>query len=91
MDIATKKQIASLDRSTTKQLQERFRELFGYETRARMTQIMRLLDLAQDIQEEILFDQPAVTERDVRLVTRPVDWAAQRCAWRQLVSPPDLS
>ena len=63
----------------------------GCVTRARMTQIMQLLDLAPDIQEEILFDQPAVTERDVRPVTRSVDWTAQRSAWRQLVAPGDLS
>ena len=40
MDIATKKQIASLGRSTTKQLQERFRELFGYETRSNHKQYL---------------------------------------------------
>ena len=56
----------------------------GRVTRARMTQIMRLLDLAPDIQEEILFDQPAVTERDVRPVVQHVDWGRQRQAWQSL-------
>ena len=40
MDISTKEQIAALDRSTTKQLQERFRELFGYETRSNHKQYL---------------------------------------------------
>jgi hypothetical protein len=56
----------------------------GCVTRARMTQIMRLLDLAPDIQEEILFEQPAVPERDVRPVARLVGWEQQRQAWRTL-------
>ena len=58
----------------------------GRVTRARMTQIMRLLDLAPDIQEEILFDQPAIPERDVRPVARLVGWEQQRQAWRGLAS-----
>ena len=58
----------------------------GLVTRARMSQVMRLLDLAPDIQEEILFDQPAVTERDLRPVTHLVDWERQRETWRRVLS-----
>jgi len=58
----------------------------GRVTRARMTQIMRLLDLAPDIQEEILFDQPALTEREIRPVVREVDWGRQREVWRRVFS-----
>ena len=57
----------------------------GRVTRARMTQIMRLLDLAPDIQEAILIDQPAVTEREIRSVSRLLDWDEQRRTWRSLV------
>jgi hypothetical protein len=60
----------------------------GHVTRARMTQIMNLLNLAPDIQEEILF-LPAVTtgrdpvaERNLRRVTAIVRWDRQRKAWR---------
>ena len=53
----------------------------GHVTRARMTQIMRLLDLAPDIQEAILFDQPVVTERAVREVVLHADWDQQRRVW----------
>ena len=57
----------------------------GHVTRARMTQIMHLLDLAPDIQEAILLEQPAVTERELRAVTRQADWSRQREAWRLLL------
>lgn len=59
----------------------------GHVTRARLTQIMNLLQLAPDIQEEILFLPPTVrgrdvvTERDLRPVTRVINWAAQRKQW----------
>lgn len=57
-------------------------------TQPRMTQIMNLLHLAPDIQEEILHLPPVgdgrdpVTERDLRPITRMVDWEQQRTAWR---------
>ncbi|MCX6632327.1 MAG: hypothetical protein NTW28_32355 [Candidatus Solibacter sp.] len=56
----------------------------GYVTRARLTQIMNLLLLAPDIQEAILDNsndwraRSAITERDLRRVSRTIDWAAQR-------------
>ena len=60
----------------------------GHVTRARMTQVMNLLNLAPDIQEAIL-DLPSVekgkdplTERDMRQVVAEVSWAKQRRLWR---------
>lgn len=38
----------------------------GYVSRARITQIMNLMNLAADIQEEILFGAPKGTERHIR-------------------------
>ena len=52
----------------------------GYVTRARITQIMNLLNLAPDIQEEILFlartvtGRDPVSERSLRRVTAIVRW-----------------
>ena len=67
----------------------------GQVTRARLTQIMNLLNLAPDIQEEILFLPPAagereaVSERRARKVAGIRDWSTQRTAWRLLtVQPP---
>jgi len=62
----------------------------GYVTRARMTQIMNLLNLAPDIQEEILFREDTqaggapIYERQVRCVTRHVDWERQRRMWGEV-------
>ncbi len=58
----------------------------GYVTRARITQIMNLLNLAPDIQEEILSQaSPAVSstlaERQIRSIAKIVSWATQRKAW----------
>ena len=61
----------------------------GRVTRARMTQIMKLLDLAPDIQEQILFLPPIRTlnERNLRPVVSCIDWREQRrlfqkiCGW----------
>ena len=56
----------------------------GYVTRARVTQIMNLSLLAPDIQEAFLDNsdawraRSAITERDLRSVSRIVDWAGQR-------------
>jgi len=61
----------------------------GYVTRARITQIMNLLNLAPDIQQELL-DIDAATEPSsmgeskLRKVTVPVSWPDQRKLWRQL-------
>lgn len=62
----------------------------GYVTRARMTQIMNLLNLAPDIQEEILFlpktmkGRDVVSERNLRRVTAIIRWDRQRMAWQEL-------
>ncbi|MCA9277407.1 MAG: hypothetical protein KDA29_15465 [Phycisphaerales bacterium] len=62
-------------------------------TQPRMTQIMNLLHLAPDIQEEILFlpqvvvGRDAVTERDVRHITRLIAWEQQRRFWDNLTQP----
>ena len=62
----------------------------GYVTRARMTQIMNMLNLAPDIQEEILFlpqtttGRDPVSERTLRRVTAIVRWDRQRKAWREM-------
>ena len=64
----------------------------GHVTRARITQIMSLLNLAPDIQEELLFLPRSATERDpiserqVRPIAAKADWRAQRRAWKILSS-----
>jgi hypothetical protein len=62
----------------------------GHVTRARVSQIMALLNLAPDLQEEILFLSPTVQGRD-RVQMRHVlpiavvaDWKKQRQRWREL-------
>jgi hypothetical protein len=62
----------------------------GHVTRARLTQIMNLLNLAPDIQEQILFlprsmkGRDAITERDLRSLAAVVDWRLQRRQWSGL-------
>ncbi|MGB0716812.1 MAG: hypothetical protein ACPGXK_13095 [Phycisphaerae bacterium] len=62
----------------------------GHVTRARVTQIMNLLNLAPDIQEEILFmprttkGRDKVGERDVRPICQILDWNNQRSCWQTL-------
>ena len=59
----------------------------GHVTRARLTQIMNLLNLAPDIQEEILLLPPIlsgkdkVTERSLRSISGEIDWSQQRKKW----------
>ena len=59
----------------------------GHVTRARVTQIMNLLNLAPDIQEEILLlprvegERGTVSERQVRDVVGEVGWGEQRKVW----------
>jgi hypothetical protein len=63
---------------------------FGQITTARMTQIMSLLNLAPDIQEQILFlprteqGQDAIKEADIRPITSALDWRKQRRMWTTL-------
>jgi len=60
----------------------------GQVSRARITQIMNLLNLAPDIQEEILFMPPtakvrqAFPERRIRSIAAVPDWRKQRRMWR---------
>lgn len=58
----------------------------GRVTRARMTQIMKLLDLAPNIQEQILFLSPTsdLNERTLRPVAAQVDWEEQRRLFQEL-------
>lgn len=62
----------------------------GYVSRARMTQIMNLLNLASEIQEQILFlprvehGRDPVTERDLRPIVGVADWQKQRQMWAAL-------
>ena len=65
----------------------------GRVTRARMTQIMKLLDLAPDIQEQILFLPPVslqngtgLTERNLRPVVSRIDWREQRRLFRTILN-----
>jgi hypothetical protein len=52
----------------------------GRVTRARMTQIMKLLQLAPDLQEQILFlpEVKGLNERNLRAVVQRLDWSEQR-------------
>jgi hypothetical protein len=58
----------------------------GRVTRARMTQIMKLLDLAPDIQEQILFLPPiqCLNERNLRPIVSRIDWDEQRSMFQKL-------
>lgn len=62
----------------------------GHVTRARMTQIMNLQNLAPKIQEEILFlprveqGRDSITERDLRQIVAVSDWKIQQRMWDQL-------
>jgi hypothetical protein len=64
----------------------------GQVTRARMTQMMALCNLAPDIQEAILFFKPVergkdpITERELRPIVAVADWKKQWRMWRTLLS-----
>jgi hypothetical protein len=59
----------------------------GHVTRARMTQIMKLVDFAPDIQEQLLFLPPieGLNERNLRRIVRPVDWDGQRRMFQEFM------
>jgi hypothetical protein len=59
----------------------------GRVTRARMSQIMKLLGLAPDLQERILFlpESSSLNERKLRPIVRQIDWSEQRRLFRRLV------
>ncbi|MCX6630877.1 MAG: hypothetical protein NTW28_24955 [Candidatus Solibacter sp.] len=64
----------------------------GLVTRARMTQIMNLLNLAPDIQEQIMFlpertqGRETIAERNLRPLVRVVLWGRQRKLWRSIAT-----
>jgi len=63
----------------------------GRVTRARMTQIMKLLYLAPDIQEQLLFLPPmkGLNERNLRHVVRRIDWDEQRRMFQKITQSLD--
>jgi hypothetical protein len=62
----------------------------GHVSRARVTQIMNLLNLAPEIQEAILLlpsverGRDPVTERDLRPIAAVADWGVQRGMWERI-------
>ncbi len=67
----------------------------GHVTRARLTQIVNLLNLAPDIQEALLLLPPGekgrdpITERELRPITAVPDWKKQRRMWRRIAGQRD--
>jgi hypothetical protein len=63
----------------------------GHVTRARVSQIASLLNLAPDIQEEVLFlpattrGRDPISERHLRPIAAASDWTRQRRLWRGLM------
>ena len=63
----------------------------GNVSRARVTQIMNLLQLAPDIQEALLFlprterGRDPIREHHIRPLTGILDWRRQREMWRRLI------
>jgi hypothetical protein len=55
----------------------------GYVSRARITQIMNLLQLAPDIQEHLLCEVTSrpTAERYIRRMASIVEWSEQRLSW----------
>lgn len=62
----------------------------GHVTRARVTQIMNLLNLAPDIQNQILCWPPVtsgkdpISERGLRTIVAATEWTKQRIFWNKL-------
>jgi hypothetical protein len=59
----------------------------GYVTRARITQIMNLLNLAPDIQEQLLVlasPMANIAERHLRSMASEVSWQHQRGLWQKI-------
>jgi hypothetical protein len=62
----------------------------GHVTRARLTQIMNLLNLAPDIQEAILTlpapeaGRDPVSERQLRPIAAEIEWGKQRRLWASM-------
>ena len=66
----------------------------GHVTRARLTQIMNLLNLAPDLQEEILSlprvenGHDPLRERQLRPIAAVLNWREQRRMWKRLNQRP---
>ena len=62
----------------------------GRVTRARMTQIMKLLNLAPDIQEQLLFlsEMKSLNERNLRPVANRINWHEQRSLFQKILVTP---
>ena len=64
----------------------------GNVSRARVTQIMNLLQLAPEIQEALLFlprtvkGRDAIRERHLRAITAEPDWHKQRRLWKTVTT-----
>jgi hypothetical protein len=62
----------------------------GHVTRARVSQIMNLLNLAPDVQEAILFlprterGRDPIILRDLQPIASILDWRKQRVLWQQI-------
>ena len=62
----------------------------GHISRARLSQIVSLLNLAPDVQEQVLFSQrptrgrPELALRHLLRVAATLDWHEQRRRWRKL-------
>jgi hypothetical protein len=62
----------------------------GHVSRARVSQILSLLQLAPDLQEQLLFLQRSAHGREswplrhVLMIAADLDWSQQRRRWRQL-------
>jgi hypothetical protein len=62
----------------------------GHVTRARITQVMNLLQLAPDLQQQLLFlplteqGRDAILLRDLQPIASILDWKKQRSLWQQL-------
>jgi hypothetical protein len=65
----------------------------GHVTRARISQVMNLLNLAPDIQEAILFLPRTTCGRDpihlrqLQPIASTIDWRKQRALWQMLTTP----
>ena len=79
-----------LDRGEVRDYAELAR--LGHVTRARVTQIMNLLNLASDLQEALLFlrkvehGRDPVKEWQVRPIAAQADWGRQRGMWQEAAS-----
>jgi len=66
----------------------------GWVSRARVTQIMNLLNLAPDIQEQILYlsretaERCGICEQSIRRMSSLLLWSGQRARWAALSSKP---